>query len=120
MRLDIGDNPIHDYKQLALLPKLKELILDWNPLDSDDIKMITSLNNIEVLSLENCDIDAIPTSIKNLNKLRECSLIGNEVAQIPVELCNLKRLDKLWVKGNPIAYMNHKDLPNCFEKILKY
>lgn len=120
LRLDVGDNPIVDYRPLIFLPKLRELILDWNPLDGEDMNLITSLTYLEVLSLENCEIDVIPTSIKNLNKLRECSLIGNAVTQIPVEICNLKRLDKLWVKGNPVSDTNHKDLPDCIEKILKF
>jgi hypothetical protein len=68
-----------------------------------EIPDISSFSNVDMLTMANCDLKNIHTSIGSLNKLEMLSLPNNKIKEIPKEICNLKKLAFLNLKGNKIS-----------------
>ncbi len=59
-------------------------------------------NNIEVLSLTNCGLDRIPSSIKRCKHLRRLNLEGNQIKHIPRWLSSLDSLEEINLNFNKL------------------
>ena len=115
--LNIGNNPIKTISTIQQLTQLETLILDWIPLEESDVQAISSLSELQILSMEHCDLKALPSSFGQLQRLREVSLIANQLETLPESLSQLQSLEKLWLKGNSLPPSNLQSvrayLPNC-------
>ena len=59
-------------------------------------------NNIEVLSLTNCGLDRIPSSIKRCKHLKRLNLEGNQIKHIPRWLSSLDSLEEINLNFNQL------------------
>ena len=59
-------------------------------------------NKIEVLSLTNCGLDRIPSSIKRCKHLRRLNLEGNQIKHIPRWLSSLDSLEEINLNFNKL------------------
>lgn len=59
-------------------------------------------NNIEVLSLTNCGLDRIPSSIKRCKHLQRLNLEGNQIKHIPRWLTSLDSLEEINLNFNKL------------------
>jgi len=59
-------------------------------------------NHIEVLSLTNCGLDRIPSSIKHCKHLRRLNLEGNQIRHIPRWLSSLDSLEEINLNFNKL------------------
>ena len=106
-KLDLGNNELDDITSLQQLSKLRTLILDWTTLNEEDVKALTQLKKLEILSLEHCKIKKLPESIGNLKHLQELSLIYNELENVPEEIKKLKHLKRMWIGNNNFTNSNY-------------
>ncbi|MCI5081274.1 MAG: protein phosphatase 1 regulatory subunit 42 [Saprospiraceae bacterium] len=113
--LNIGNNPIEKLQVDATKYKLEVLIMDWIDLQQQDLSFLPS--SLRILSIEHCNLDAIPEEIFQLRYLEELSLIQNELTKLPAELLELRRLDKIWIGGNPIISDSLKQFTDQKRKV---
>ena len=59
-------------------------------------------NNIEVLSLTNCGLNRIPSSIKHCKYLRRLNLEGNQIKHIPKWLSSLDSIEEINLNFNKL------------------
>ncbi len=59
-------------------------------------------NHIEVLSLTNCGLDRIPSSIKRCKHLQRLNLEGNQIKHIPRWLTSLDSLEEINLNFNKL------------------
>ena len=59
-------------------------------------------NNIEVLSLTNCGLDRIPSSIKRCKHLKRLNLEGNQIKHLPRWLSSLDSLEEINLNFNKL------------------
>ena len=59
-------------------------------------------NNIEVLSLTNCGLDRIPSSIKRCKHLKRLKLEGNQIKHLPRWLSSLDSLEEINLNCNKL------------------
>ena len=59
-------------------------------------------NNIEVLSLTNCGLDRIPSSIKRCKHLKRLNLEGNQIKHIPRWISSLDSLEEINLNFNKL------------------
>lgn len=102
--LNIGDNPITYISEEIRLRRLEKLILDWIDLSSDRVSVdfIRSSTLLKSLSLEHCNLEAVPKPVFTLRRLQELSLLHNEIYSLPKALRQQKRLKKVWIGGSLI------------------
>jgi len=115
-RLDLGNNQLEDISSLQQLHQLKTLILDWTELNEKEVKAITQLKNLEILSLEHCNIKSLPKSIGNLQHLQEFSVIFNDLESVPMETKKLKHLKRLWIGNNNFTNSSYLICQNLIPK----
>jgi Leucine-rich repeat (LRR) protein len=86
-----------------------------------ELNTITQLEQLQILSLENCNISQLPENIGQLQKLKEASFIANQLKQLPPSFYELKQLEKLWLLQNPLYLVVESQLksglPNCEIKL---
>lgn len=58
------------------------------------------------LNLINCNLRALPVSIKNLTALQELNLMWNQIAKLPEELGELTSLKKMVLSGNKLMSLH--------------
>jgi len=96
--LDLGDNPLKKYN--ITISKLEKLILDW--VDFNELELYPIPLTMEILSLEHCNLTAVPAFIYDLYQLEELSIMHNEIVSLDPQLSECKKLKLLWVKGNKL------------------
>lgn len=117
--LNVGNNPLQSINSIVRLKALETLILDWIDLGKmeSELNTITQLEQLQILSLENCNISQLPENIGQLQKLKEASFIANQLKQLPPSFYDLKQLEKLWLLQNPLYLVVESQLksslPNC-------
>ncbi len=102
--LNIGDNPITFISEDIKLRRLEKLILDWIDLSANNsaLQFIESSTLLKSLSLEHCNLEAVPKPVFTLKRLQELSLLHNEIYSLPKALRQQKRLKKVWIGGTMI------------------
>lgn len=113
--LNLGDNPI---QRIDIEPggyKLETLILDWVDLKDKDLSVLP--NSIRFLSVEHCNLNALPPAFLSLRKLEELSLMHNEIQELPVDLAEMSRMKKIWINGNPLKEEYLRTFLNRAEKL---
>lgn len=121
--LNVGNNPLQSINSIVRLKALETLILDWIDLGKmeSELNTITQLEQLQILSLENCNISQLPENIGQLQKLKEASFIANQIKQLPPSFYELKQLEKLWLLQNPLYLVVESQLksglPNCEIKL---
>ena len=98
--LDISANDLTSLPlSFSTLKKLKNLLIDNQWAEGCPVgevvgfpKIICSLSNLEVLSMQGQGIDTIPDEIGNLKKLKWLDLSANSFMKIPESVGNLKEL----------------------------
>jgi len=108
--LNISDNPLTGIDPIAQLYDLEHLTLDWIDLDTISQSGLEQLKKLRILSVENCNLQQLPTWVSARKNLEELSLIGNNLSGIPPALYQMKRLKKLWLGKNPLPQEQVDDL----------
>jgi len=101
IRLDIGDNPLSSLN-LSEKMKLEKLILDWVDLSAIELEVLPP--RILRLSMEHCNLSAIPKEVFQLKYLKEYSIMHNQLETIPEQVFQFRYLEKLWIAGNNLEY----------------
>lgn len=114
--LNISDNPIKSIHAIMNLPQLEFLIADWIDLSTEANTSTVKLNSLRVISVEHCQLTAIPSWIEGCKRLEEFSLISNHIKEIPAFLYEKKRLKKLWLAGNSIPEINLKEIKSKLKR----
>ena len=101
--LAISQNPITDLRPLSNLTQLVKLYFEYVPENSIDLDLrpLSTLINLEVLSLWNTWISADISALAGLKKLRILELSSNQIEDISL-LKGLTELRILQIKGSPI------------------
>lgn len=119
--LDIGANSIENLKVVPKITSLERLILDWNVISDEVLEALVGLINLEVLSLEHCQLSYLTSTVGAWQQLRELSLIDNDLKSLPVELSQLKKLEKIWLSKNdlPFGHLQKLELDPRVEVIMQ-
>ncbi len=96
--LDLGDNPLKKFN--ITISKLEKLILDW--VDFNELELYPLPVSMEILSMEHCNLEAIPDFVFKMYKLEELSIMHNKITTINPEIANCNKLELLWIQGNDI------------------
>ena len=101
--LAISQNPITDLRPLSNLTQLVQLYFEHVPENAMDLDLrpLSTLINLEVLSLWNTWISADISTLAGLKKLRVLELSSNQIEDISL-LEGLTELRILQIKGSPI------------------
>ena len=102
----LSDNKLSTIpKEMRNLNKMLILKLDNNPLGSID-ETITSLYELEILTMAQCGISTIPASIANLKKLRHIDLHGNQIKTMN-PLYSMSSLETVNMDANQLSYIDN-------------
>lgn len=100
--LDLSDNPLLKFN--ITISKLEKLILDW--VDFTNFELYPLPITMKILSLENCNLKAIPNFVYKMYKLEELSLMHNEITNLDERLVDCKNLNTLWIDGDKVEKSN--------------
>lgn len=100
--LILNDNDIASISGLDQLKELNTLVLSRNPIHKMG-DSLAKLKSIAKISLSNCQLEAIDSSIKACTGLEQLRLAHNDIKGIPAELANNKRLQILDLGNNMIS-----------------
>ncbi len=81
--------------------KLRKLALDYH-LVADAFPVITTLENLEKLSLARCSLTEIPSSIRRLDQLTYLDISSNDLEELPNGIYQMQHLVELNVADNPL------------------
>lgn len=89
---------------LTHLTSVRKLNLQGNPqFDFDQaMEVLIQLPHLEELSLENCQLKALPKGVFALKKLKKLSLAHNGLTELPSNFSELLQLEELMVDHNPL------------------
>ncbi|KAK6138477.1 hypothetical protein DH2020_027797 [Rehmannia glutinosa] len=96
--LILNDNEISSVCKLDQMKELNTLVLSRNPISSLGDSLV-KLKSITKLSLSNCQLQTVDSSLKSCLELKELRLAHNEIMVLS-SLVNLRNLN---LQGNPIA-----------------
>ncbi|CAF2619907.1 unnamed protein product [Rotaria sp. Silwood2] len=99
---------------VSLCSFLQNLYLNNNELIIPPTEQLSSMINLETLSLEYNQLTILPDTLWNLTSLIRLNLSHNPLGQIPLELGQLKNLHELCIEDNEL-----NDLPDCLQDCLK-
>ncbi len=103
--INVGDNPCDSLVIGEGFDRVETMILDWLDISPD----IQFPSRVKTLSLEHCNLNAVPESIYSLRKLKELSLLYNNLSALEIS-SDWKKMEKLWVGGNPLPPENLEKL----------
>ncbi|CAJ0871067.1 17685_t:CDS:2 [Entrophospora sp. SA101] len=111
IRLDARQNKlksiVHESKDSTIfnpsikLPKLKELLLSFNQMDSLGL-LLHSTIELEILDIANNKFNDIPEGLLSLKNLKRLDIRNNQLRILAPELGTLISLDVLLWDGNPL------------------
>lgn len=104
--LDLGDNDISLLPQnFSSLKNLKELYLDKdkNLKLKEDFEILSKINSLRILHLENNGFVTLPSNVSKLNNLEKIYLGDNKFKEVPVQFKNLKNLKFVNLHHNPLV-----------------
>ena len=101
--------------RLATFINLKELILDNDPIDADNLGGLASLSNLQSLSLSGVGLAQIPSSLSNLKYLKILNFCRNNFnTKNAFSLSNVKNLEWLSLENNLLT-----EVPQELEQLTK-
>ena len=100
-------------KEIAQLDKLQNLNLEsLDSLDYNSLRYIGELKHLTMLTLDNCNLDSIPSCFRNLEELKTLTLFGNSLRSVPSCICHMPKLKMLVLTSNYIT-----SLPDCLANL---
>ncbi len=102
--IDISGNPIAIFPSVfTTMPKLKVIKASAFKV-KDPVAYINSIKNgnITSLDLSNCNLNYLPSVIKNFTFLKELNLSNNNIAYLTDDIAQLPSLEKLDVSNNKL------------------
>ncbi|XP_074289478.1 uncharacterized protein LOC141614628 [Silene latifolia] len=100
--LILNDNEISSISGLDQLSELNTLVLSRNPISKMG-NAFAKLKSIVKISLSNCQLEAIDTSIKACTELEQLRLSHNDITTLPEELSHNKKLQILDIGNNMLS-----------------
>lgn len=100
--LILNDNEITSISKLDQMKELNTLVLSRNPI-SEIGGYVVKTRSIVKLSLSNCRLQTIGSSLTSCTELKELRLAHNEIKILPVELSHNSKLQNLDVGNNLIS-----------------
>ncbi|KAJ6927727.1 hypothetical protein NC651_011677 [Populus alba x Populus x berolinensis] len=106
--LILNDNEIVSICKLDQMKELNTLVLSRNPIREIGeslfkVKSMTKANSCLQLSLSNCHLQTIGSSLKSCIELKELRLAHNDIKTLPAELAYNKKLQNLDLGNNLIT-----------------
>ncbi|KAA8544295.1 hypothetical protein F0562_022307 [Nyssa sinensis] len=105
--LILNDNEIVLIPRLDLLKELNTLVLSRNPIREIGYSLV-KVKSITKLSLSNCQLQSIDSSLKVCIELKELRLAHNDIKTLPAELARNSKVQNLDLGNNLIT--NWSDL----------
>ena len=100
--------------ELTNFINLESLDLEGNNFDKADLNTLCQLTKLRSLTLDNCNLNTIPTGIFCLKSLEEINLFNNNLKYLPAELFTLTEMKELQLGNNLLT-----SLPNDILKMKK-
>ncbi|GMH12676.1 hypothetical protein Nepgr_014517 [Nepenthes gracilis] len=101
--LILNDNEISSICKLDQMKDLNTLVLSRNPVRKFH-GSLAKLKSITKISLSNCELAAIDSSIKDCTELKELRLAHNDIKALPAELAHARKLQNLDLGNNLITH----------------
>ncbi len=93
---------------------LESLELEGNNLNRSDLHQLCQLTKLKSLTLDNCNLNKIPSGVFCLKSLEKINLFNNNLKYLPAELFTLTEMQELQLGGNLLI-----SLPNGILKMKK-
>ncbi|XP_065868924.1 uncharacterized protein [Euphorbia lathyris] len=100
--LILNDNEIVSICKLNNIKELNTIVLSRNPIREIG-EALVEVKSITKLSLSNCHLQAIDSSLKSCIELKELRLAHNDIKTLPAELAYNKKLQNLDLGNNVIT-----------------
>ncbi len=100
------------FKNLEVLNLSQNPNLDW----SKTFELISNLDSLRWLFLEENEIKKIPDNISKLTQLRSIWFSDNQIKDIPIAFNKLENLEEIWLDNNPIALLPEELRKSNFKK----
>lgn len=105
-------NSILEFKNLEVLSLGQNPNLDWD----NTFEILSSLDSLRWLFLEENQIKEIPVNISKLGELRTIWLNDNQIQDIPIEFNKLEKLEEIRLENNQISILPEELRKSDFKK----
>lgn len=103
---------ILEFKNLEVLSLGKNPKLDWN----ETFELLSKLDSLRWLFLEENQIEEIPENISKLTELRTIWLNDNEIQNLPIQFNKLKKLEEVRLENNQLSIIPEELRTSDFKK----
>jgi len=110
--LNTLSNSILEFKNLEVLSLGENPELDWNK----TFELLSGLDSLRWLFLEENQIKEIPNNISKLKELRTIWLNDNEIQNIPIEFNELEKLEEIRLENNELSIIPEELRKSDFKK----
>uniref|UniRef100_A0A0R3TL88 Calponin-homology (CH) domain-containing protein n=1 Tax=Rodentolepis nana TaxID=102285 RepID=A0A0R3TL88_RODNA len=101
--LNLHKNHLRDIPKLAVFPKLIDLYLGDNRIETFCLEKFDGLKSLSTLELSRNRISSVPDNIPNtLPKLCRLNLSNNDIKYVPTDLGLMESLEVLQLSANPL------------------